>query len=87
MKSAFLGLKLFNDIPFASQPGLSLKDRLSLIERRIIEIEIKRLNGNKSKASVAMGISREALRKKLLNSLGVLERLENADTTELRKVA
>ena len=80
IKCGLLGPKLFDDIPFASRPGLSLKDRLSLIERRIIEIEIKRFDGNKSKAAKGMGISREALRKKLLYSQGVLARLEQGDT-------
>lgn len=69
------GLKLFEDIPFVSSSELCLKDRVALIERRIIEMEIKRLKGNKSKAAKEMGISREALRKKLIHSDEVLTKL------------
>ena len=39
-------------------------------------MEIKRNNDNKSKAAKEMGISREALRKKLIISRQVLEELE-----------
>ena len=42
----------------------------------MIHQEIKRLDNNKSKAALEMGISREALRKKLLASKEVVERLE-----------
>ena len=81
IKQVPLGFKFFEDIPLASRPGLSIKDRLSLIERKIIEIEIKRFDGNKSKAARGMGISREALRKKLLHSQEVLDRLGQGDTS------
>jgi two-component system response regulator HydG len=39
--------------------------------------EIKRHRGNKSKAATSMGISREALRKKMLISDEILEQLKN----------
>jgi two-component system response regulator HydG len=68
--------KLFDDIPFASDSGIVLKDRLALIERQIIMAEIKRNNGNKSRAAREMGISREALRKKLMISQDILDALE-----------
>jgi Nif-specific regulatory protein len=63
------------EIPYASDHDLALKDRVALVERKMIFAEIKRNNGNKSKAAKAMGISREALRKKLLASDEVMERL------------
>lgn len=87
IKRGLSGLKLFNDIPFVAQLDLSLKDRTLLIERRIIEIEIKRLKGNKSKAAQVMGISREALRKKLLHSQKVLDRLNEAAAAHSKKAA
>jgi transposase-like protein len=49
---------------------------VALVEREMIFAEIKRNNGNKSKAAKEMGISREALRKKLLLSQEVLEQCE-----------
>lgn len=62
-KSSIKGL---DNIPFARDFSISLKDRVALVEREMIHAEIKRNKGNKSKAAKAMGISREALRKKLL---------------------
>jgi two-component system response regulator HydG len=53
----------------------------------MILAEIKRCNGNKSKAAKEMGISREALRKKLLISREVLDVLENQYPTEKKKAA
>lgn len=76
------GLRMFDDIPFVSSSDLSLKDRVALIERRIIEMEIKRVKGNKSKAAKEMGISREALRKKLIHSDEVLQRVEGLPSEE-----
>ena len=87
LKKAVRGLKLFDDIKFASQSDLSLKDRMSLIERKIIDSEIKRVKGNKSKAAKEMGISREALRKKLLHSDEILTRLETGNNTVEKKAA
>ena len=55
--------RIFGDIPHVSDFHIPLKDRLALVEREMINSEIKRHNGNKSKAAKAMGISREALRK------------------------
>ena len=60
--------RMFGDVPFVSDFNIPLKDRLALVEREMILAEIKRNNGNKSKAAKEMGISREALRKKLLIS-------------------
>lgn len=62
------GIKMFNEIPFASDSDIALKDRVILIEKEMILNEIKRHNGNKSKAAKAMGMSREALRKKLIQA-------------------
>ncbi len=70
-----IGKRMFGDIPHVSDPNISLKDRLALVEREMILAEIKRCNGNKSKAAKEMGISREALRKKMLISDEVLERV------------
>jgi two-component system, NtrC family, response regulator HydG len=63
----------FGDIPFIDNYAIPLKHRLVLIEREMIHEEIKRHGGNKSAASKSMGISREALRKKLLIADRVLE--------------
>lgn len=60
--------RMFGEVPFVSDFTIPLKDRLALVEREMIQAEIKRCNGNKSKAAKEMGISREALRKKLLIS-------------------
>lgn len=68
--------RMFGDVPHVTDFKLPLKDRLALIEREMIFAEIKRNNGNKSKAAKEMGISREALRKKLLLSQEVLEQCE-----------
>ncbi|OIQ17832.1 MAG: hypothetical protein BM556_10410 [Bacteriovorax sp. MedPE-SWde] len=68
--------RMFGSIPFVSDHSITLKDRLALIEREMILSEIKRNHGNKSKAAKEMGISREALRKKLIISNSVLDNLE-----------
>lgn len=65
-----------DDIPFVNDSHIVLKDRLALVERQIIVGEIKRFNGNKSKAAKEMGISREALRKKLMISQDIIDALE-----------
>jgi two-component system response regulator HydG len=67
---------ILDNIPFADDPQIPLKDRVALVEREMILAEIKRHRGNKSKASIAMGLSREALRKKLLMSDEVLAELK-----------
>ena len=72
-------VSMFGDIPFVSDHSISLKDRVAIIEREMILAEIKRLNGNKSQAAKTMGISREALRKKLLLSRDVLESMKIVD--------
>lgn len=66
-KSLFL-----REVPYLDRCGSSLKDRVALIERAMIENEIRRCRGNKSQAAREMGISREALRKKLLSSQSIL---------------
>jgi hypothetical protein len=43
----------------------------------MILAEIKRHKGNKSKAATSMGISREALRKKLIMSDEIIANLKN----------
>ncbi len=73
------GLKVLSDIPHANDSEVPLKDRVALIEREMILSEIKRHNGNKSKAAKAMGMSREALRKKLLMSDEIIEVLVKKD--------
>ncbi|MEI8346585.1 MAG: sigma 54-interacting transcriptional regulator [Pseudomonadota bacterium] len=68
---------MFGNVPFVHDYHITLKDRVALMEREMIMAEIKRLGGNKTKAAEAMGISREALRKKMLISdeiLGGLDR-------------
>ncbi|MGE3608136.1 MAG: sigma 54-interacting transcriptional regulator [Bacteriovoracaceae bacterium] len=68
---------MLENIPHADDASLPLKDRVALVEREMILAEIKRHKGNKSKAAAAMGISREALRKKMLMSDEILEQLKN----------
>ncbi|HXH75207.1 MAG TPA: sigma 54-interacting transcriptional regulator [Bacteriovoracaceae bacterium] len=86
-----MGGCLLENIPYADNSEISLKDRVALVEREMILAEIKRHKGNKSKAAISMGLSREALRKKLLMSDEVLEALKNpkaaAEVTPLKKVA
>jgi Nif-specific regulatory protein len=50
---------------------------VALVEREMILAEIKRHKGNKSRAAQSMGISREALRKKMLMSDEIIEMLKN----------
>ncbi len=71
---------LLESIPHADDSAIPLKDRVALVERELILAEIKRHKGNKSKAAIAMGISREALRKKMLMSDEILEGLRQAKT-------
>ncbi len=74
------------EIEHVTDHSISLKERVALVEREIIMAEIKRHNGNKSKAAKAMGISREALRKKLINSDGISFDLENR-VSNIKKAA
>ncbi|MBY0412875.1 MAG: sigma 54-interacting transcriptional regulator, partial [Bdellovibrionales bacterium] len=76
--------RMFGDLPHVSDHGVPLKDRLSLVEREMIHAEIRRCNGNKSKAAKAMGISREALRKKLLMSTDILKSLNLTEEERLK---
>ena len=73
---------MLENIPFADNSDIPLKDRVALVERELILAEIKRFRGNKSKAAIAMGISREALRKKLLMSDEILEALKDKPATK-----
>jgi two-component system response regulator HydG len=79
--------RMFGDLPFVGDFHISLKDRLAVVEREMIIAEIKRCNGNKSKAAKEMGISREALRKKLLISREVLDSLETQYPDQKKKAA
>jgi two-component system, NtrC family, response regulator HydG len=72
---------LLENIPHADDSSIPLKDRVALVEREMILSEIKRHKGNKSKAATSMGISREALRKKMLMSDEIIENLKNQDKT------
>jgi len=76
----------FGNLPHVSDYHITLKDRLAIVEREMILSEVKRHNGNKSKAAKEMGISREALRKKLLFADSVIDRLE-APEEEVKKAA
>lgn len=76
------GVCVIESIPFADDSSIPLKDRVALVERELILAEIKRHKGNKSKAASSMGISREALRKKMLLSDEILEQLKK-DATSL----
>jgi two-component system response regulator HydG len=79
---------LLENIPNADNIDLPLKDRVALVEREMILAEIKRHKGNKSRAAQTMGISREALRKKMLISDEIVEGLKNpAKPIEEKKAA
>jgi two-component system response regulator HydG len=67
---------VIDNVPMANDPSVPLKDRVALVEREMILAEIKRHRGNKSKAATSMGISREALRKKMLMSDEILEQIK-----------
>ena len=68
---------MLENIPHADDHSIPLKDRVALVEREMILAEIKRHKGNKSKAAISMGISREALRKKMLISDEIIEQIKN----------
>ncbi len=68
---------MLENIPHADDFSIPLKDRVALVEREMILSEIKRHRGNKSKAATSMGISREALRKKMLMSDEIVEGIKN----------
>jgi two-component system response regulator HydG len=71
------GYTSVSDIPYVDDVSLELKDRVILVERELILNEIKRHKGNKSQAAKSMGISREALRKKMHASDEVLLEIES----------
>ena len=71
------GSCMLENIPHADDTSIPLKDRVALVEREMILAEIKRHKGNKSRAADTMGISREALRKKMLMSDEIIEALKN----------
>lgn len=83
-KSSMHGL---DNIPHARDFELPLKDRVALVEREMILAEIRRNKGNKSKAAKEMGISREALRKKLLQSDEIIATLQNTPEADEGKKA
>jgi Nif-specific regulatory protein len=58
-----------------------------LVEREMILAEIKRHKGNKSRAAQSMGISREALRKKMLLSDEIVEALKTPSLQIVEKKA
>ncbi|MBP5296937.1 MAG: sigma-54-dependent Fis family transcriptional regulator, partial [Bacteriovoracaceae bacterium] len=70
---AFGPVQDFNP-PYVAADDLSLPDKMALIERDLILLEIKRQKGNKSHAAKALGIGRESLRKKLLHSAAILKK-------------
>jgi len=78
---------ILENIPHADNPELPLKDRVALVEREMILAEIKRHKGNKSKAAISMGISREALRKKMLMSDEILDAIKTGKPVEEKKAA
>jgi Nif-specific regulatory protein len=73
---------MLENIPHADDFSIPLKDRVALVEREMILSEIKRHKGNKSKAATSMGISREALRKKMLMSDEIIEELKKPKTDQ-----
>jgi two-component system response regulator HydG len=76
--------RMFGDLPFVADHNIPLKDRMAIVEREMIHAEIRRSNGNKSKAAKEMGISREALRKKLIISTEILKNLNLSEEDRLR---
>lgn len=75
------------DISHFDDANISLKDKMILVEREVIFAEIKRFGGNKSKAAMAMGISREALRKKILAGDKLLQKINEREESIANKVA
>jgi Nif-specific regulatory protein len=71
-----------DNIPHARDFQLPLKERVALVEREMIMAEIRRNKGNKSKAAKEMGISREALRKKLLQSDEIINNLTHPSESD-----
>ena len=80
------GRSLFREVPYLNQCGSSLKDRIILVEREMIKNEIKKFRGNKSQAAREMGISREALRKKMISSQSLLDSLSSEKIFESTEV-
>ena len=79
--------RLLGSIPHLSDFEISLKDRMALVERELILAELRRHNDNRSKAAKSMGISREALRKKMLTSTKILESIEEQERSAMDKKA
>lgn len=73
---------MLEGIAHADDFSIPLKDRVALVEREMILAEIKRHRGNKSKAATSMGISREALRKKMLMSDEIISALKTGGSVE-----
>jgi len=72
---------------FTYDAALTLPERMALVERELILLEIKRQQGNKSHAAKALGISREALRKKLLHSEQVFAKWQAASSASSASAA
>jgi Nif-specific regulatory protein len=68
--------RISSEIAHVNDHTLHLKDRILLVEYEMIKAEIKRHKGNKSQAAISMGISREALRKKLMNCESITTKVE-----------
>ncbi len=68
--------RMFGSIQHVSDNHIPLKDRLAIVERELIIAEMKVHSNNKSKAAKALGISREALRKKLIIGTEIVSKLD-----------
>ncbi len=77
--------RMFGDLPHVSDYSIALKDRIAIVEREMILAEVKRHNGNKSRAAKSLGISREAIRKKLNYTSELLKTL-NLSEEERAKI-
>ncbi len=77
--------RISSEIPFVNDHTLDLKDRIAMVEREMINSEIKRHKGNKSRAAKAMGISREALRKKLIACEKVFAKIQEIESSRRKK--
>ena len=79
--------RVFGDINHVSDSNIPLRDRLSIIERELIIAEIKVHLGNKSRAAKALGISREALRKKLMAAEELVGKLDKNVKSKLGEIS
>jgi len=77
--------RISTEIPYVNDSTLTLKERVLLVEREMIYAEIKRHKGNKSQSAISMGISREALRKKLIACEDVYARVQEMNKNKQGK--